>query len=156
MGEEDSLIRKGLRAPRAAAVVGILFCVLLMTSYLLIWISVPSSLGAPALAIISHSKTVSLAMNLVPFAGIAFLWFIAVVRNRLGALEDRLFARVLLRSGLLYTAMIFTSAAYALGAMLLLSVGVILWAPLVFPAWVFLISIVILLENPSSVSPIES
>jgi hypothetical protein len=121
MGEEDSLIRKGLRAPRAAAVAGILFCVLLMTSYLLIWISVTSSLGGPALAIISHSKTVSLAMNLVPFAGIAFLWFIAVVRNRLGALEGRFFATIFLGSGLLYIAMIFTSAALAGGLIRVLS-----------------------------------
>ena len=54
-------------------------------------------------------------MNLRPFAGIAFLWFIAVVRNRLGALEDRFFATVFLGSELLYIAMIFTSAALAGG-----------------------------------------
>jgi hypothetical protein len=40
---------------------------------------------------------------------------------------------------------------YALGAALLLSVGIVRWVPLVFPIWVFLISIAILLENPSSV-----
>jgi hypothetical protein len=51
----------------------------------------------------------------MPFAGIAFLWFIAVVRNRLGALEDRFFATVFLGSGLLYIAMTFTSAALAGG-----------------------------------------
>ena len=38
---------------------------------------------------------------------------IAVVRNRLGALEDRFFATVFLGSGLLYIAMTFTSAALA-------------------------------------------
>ena len=140
MSEEHSLIRKGPRTPRAVAVAGILFWVLLVTSYLLICISVLSSLGGPTLAIISHSQTVSLAMNLVPFAGIAFLSFIAVVRNRLGALEDRFFATVFLGSGWLYIAIIFTSPA---------------WAGGLIPAWVFLISIVILLENPSSVSPTE-
>jgi len=140
MSEEHSLIRKGPRTPRAVAVAGILFWVLLVTSYLLIWISVLSSLGGPTLALISHSQTVSLAMNLVPFAGIAFLSFIAVVRNRLGALEDRFFATVFLGSGWLYLAIIFTSPALAGG---------------LIPAWVFLISIVILLENPSSVSPTE-
>jgi hypothetical protein len=36
---------------------------------------------------------------------------------------------------------------YILGAMLLLSVGVIVWIPLVFPVWVFLISAAILLEQ---------
>jgi hypothetical protein len=54
-------------------------------------------------------------LNLLPFAGIAFLWFVAVVRNRLGALEDRFFATVFLGSGLLYVAMVFTSAALAGG-----------------------------------------
>jgi hypothetical protein len=35
---------------------------------------------------------VILALNLLPFAGIAFLWFIGVVRDRIGQGEDRLFA----------------------------------------------------------------
>lgn len=84
MGEENFQIHEGMRTPRAAAVAGILFCVLLITSQLLVWISIPASLGRPGLDVISHSKTISLALNLPPFAGIAFLWFIAVVRNRLG------------------------------------------------------------------------
>ena len=54
-------------------------------------------------------------LNLLPFAGIASLWFIAVVRNRLAALEDRFFATVFLGSRLLYVAMVFTSAALAGG-----------------------------------------
>jgi len=115
MGERHSTIEKRLRAPRAAAVAGILFSVLLIASYFLIWTSIPSNLGAQASQVIKHSKTISLALNLLPFAGIAFLWFIAVVRNRLGALEDRFFARVFLGSGLLYIAMVFTSAALAGG-----------------------------------------
>jgi len=40
---------------------------------------------------------------------------------------------------------------YGLGAVLLLSIGIIVWIPLLFPVWVFLISVVILLENPSRV-----
>ena len=54
-----------------------------------------------------------LALNLVPFAGIAFLWFIGVVRDRLGAYEDRFFATVFLGSGLLFLAMFFAAAAVA-------------------------------------------
>jgi len=192
-----------------------LFSVLLIASYLLIWVSIPANPEAQDLALISHSRPISLALNLMPFAGIAFLWFIAVVRNRLGALEDRFFATVFLGSGLLYIAMTFTSAAlagglirvlisapeilrqqgtyalgraqiyqsmnvygikmagvfmfststillrtaivprwiaflgYGLGAMLLLSIGIIRWIPLVFPVWVFLISAAILFENPA-------
>ena len=115
MGQEKSLIHRGLRAPRAAAVAGMLFGVLLIRSQLLVWISIPANLGVPAVDVISHSKAISLALNLHPFAGIAFLWFIAVVRNRLGALEDRFFATVFFGSGVLYVPMVFTSAALAGG-----------------------------------------
>jgi hypothetical protein len=54
-----------------------------------------------------------IALNLLPFAGIAFLWFMAVVRDRLGELEDRFFATVFLGSGFIYVVMIFTAAAIA-------------------------------------------
>jgi len=43
-----------------------------------------------------------LSLSLVPFAGIAFLWFIGVVREQLGAVEDRLFSTVFMGSGLLF------------------------------------------------------
>jgi hypothetical protein len=39
---------------------------------------------------------VAIGLNLIPFAGIAFLWFIGVIRDRIGAHEDRFFATVLL------------------------------------------------------------
>jgi hypothetical protein len=215
MDQQDPTIHQGLRAPRAAAIAGILFSVLLIASYILIWISIPANPAANASYVIGHSTTVSLALNLLPFAGIAFLWFIAVVRNRLGSLEDRFFATVLLGSGLLYIAMVFTAAAlagglirvllnvpeiltqtgayalgraqvyqsmnvygikmagvfmfststillrtqiaprwiallgYGLGVLLLLIIGFIRWAPLVFPIWIFLISVAILLDNSS-------
>jgi hypothetical protein len=123
MSEEISSIRERLTAPRAAAVAGILFSVLLITSYILVWLSIPQN-PREDLDVIVHSKTISFALNLLPFAGIAFLWFIAVVRNRLGELEDRFFATVLLGSGLLYIAMIFTSAALAGGL-----IGVLINAP---------------------------
>lgn len=119
MGQED--IPSGLRTPRAAAVAGIIFSVLSITSQLLVWISIPATLGGPANDVISHSRSISLALNLLPFAGIAFLWFIAVVRDRLGALEDRFFSTVFLGSGLLYVAMIFVSAALAGGLIRVLS-----------------------------------
>ena len=47
----------------------------------------------------------------MPFAGICFLWFIGVVRADLGRLEDKFFATVTLGSGLLFLAMMFTTAA---------------------------------------------
>ena len=49
----------------------------------------------------------------MPFAGIAFLWFIGVVRDQLGEVEDRLFSTVFLGSGLLFLAMLFQGAVNA-------------------------------------------
>ncbi|HYN49721.1 MAG TPA: hypothetical protein VES62_02250, partial [Thermoleophilaceae bacterium] len=49
-------------------------------------------------------------LYLVPFAGIAFLWFIAVIRSLIGDREDRFFATVFLGSGLLFVAMLFVAA----------------------------------------------
>ena len=54
---------------------------------------------------------------LAPFSGIAFLWFIAVVRNLIGDREDRFFATVFLGSGLLFVAMLFVAAGIG-GALL--------------------------------------
>jgi hypothetical protein len=119
MAQEN--FHKGLRTPRAAAIAGIIFSILSITSHTLVWISIPANVGAAELDLIRHSNTISLALNLLPFAGIAFLWFIAVVRNQLGSLEDRFFATVFLGSGLLYIAMIFTSAALAGGLIRVLS-----------------------------------
>ena len=51
----------------------------------------------------------------MPFSGIAFLWFIGVVRDLIGDAEDRFFATVFLGSGLLFVAMLFASAALAGG-----------------------------------------
>ena len=61
---------------------------------------------------------VALAINLVPFAGIAFLWFIGVLRDRLGASEDKFFATVFFGSGLLFLGMLFAAAAVA-GALII-------------------------------------
>src|SRR5208282_4680521 len=60
---------------------------------------------------------VRLALDLVPFAGIAFLWFMGVLRDRLGELEDKFFATVFLGSGLLFVACLFAAAAL-LGALI--------------------------------------
>jgi hypothetical protein len=210
---DSSTTRARLTTPRAAAVAGILFSVLLITSLVLIRLSVPANLQDAGEWLTHSSRNVNLALNLLPFAGIAFLWFIGVVRDRLGADEDRFFATVFLGSGLLFLAMLFVSAAIAgglisifgatpgmliesgvytfgravtyeivnvyamkmagvfmiststlalrtgiaphwmaylglaLALFLLLSIGFFYWAPLVFPLWVLMISVHILLVN---------
>ena len=62
------------------------------------------------------SGNVSLALSLLPFAGIAFFWFLGVLRDRLGENEDKFFATVFLGSGLLFLGMMFV-AATAMGAL---------------------------------------
>ena len=108
---------EGLRAPKAAAIAGIVFSLLLTTALVLVTVSVPSD-PAEAGAWITDSTrrdAVIFALSLVPFAGMAFLWFVGVVRDRIGEHEDRLFATVFLGSGLLFIAMLFVTAAVAGG-----------------------------------------
>ena len=106
-----------LRTPRAAAVAGIIFSVLLIAALVLLRVSVPANPAVPGawLTDSRHRAQVAIALNLVPFAGIAFLWFIGVLRDRIGDREDRFFATVFLGSGLLFVAMIFAAAAIAGG-----------------------------------------
>ncbi len=123
MNQEHALTRQRIRTPRAAAIAGIIFSLLFITSLLLIWVSIPPNPLGPPKAVINHLKTISFSLNLVPFAGIAFLWFIAVVRDRLGELEDRFFATVFLGSGLLFIGMVFNAAAVAGGIITVLGSG---------------------------------
>ena len=104
-----------LRAPRGAAIAGIIFSVLLITSLLLLRLSVPVVHSEAGEWLRERSSTVSVAVSLVPFAGIAFLWFIGVLRDRLGDHEDRFFATVFMGSGLLFLAMFFAAAAFVGG-----------------------------------------
>ncbi len=215
MNVDSVRTRSSLTTPRAAAIAGILFSLLLLVSLVLIRVSVPSDPHAAGDWLSNYSGTVTLALNLLPFAGIAFLWFIGVVRDRLGENEDRFFATVFLGSGLLFLAMLFASAAIAggvislygvipaalinsnvytfgrvvsyeimtvytmrmagvfmistctmslrtgifprwmaflgiaLALILLLTVSMLYWAPILFPLWVLLISVYILLANLS-------
>jgi hypothetical protein len=101
------------RSRRSAAVAGIVFGVLLIAALVMLRLA----LSGEDLSAVELDPTrralVRLALNLVPFAGIAFLWFIGVVRDQLGDVEDRLFSTVFLGSGLLFLAMLFQGAVTA-------------------------------------------
>jgi hypothetical protein len=111
------LPRRQLTTPRSAAIAGILFAALLGTSLVLLRLSVPSRPQDAGLWLSDpvRLRSVRWALNLVPFAGIAFLWFIGVVRDRIGAFEDRFFSTVFLGSGLLFLASLFAATAVAGG-----------------------------------------
>ena len=115
MTPELDLRRSRLTTPRAAAIAGILFSVLLITSVVIIRLAIPADPRDAGQWLAGDVKPVDLALTLLPFAGIAFLWFMGVVRDRLGEHEDRFFATVFLGSGLLFLAMLFSSAAIAGG-----------------------------------------
>jgi hypothetical protein len=86
---------------------------------------VPAGSGAAAwLADSGRRRAVQVAVTLIPFAGISFLWFIGVVRDRLGAREDKLFATVFLGSGLLFVAMLFVTSSFLGTILVLFSRGV--------------------------------
>lgn len=120
MSENIALTRARLKTPKAAAIAGIAFSVLLITIFWLLRRSVPADPLDPGMWLATESKTVALALNLVPFAGVAFLWFIGVLRDRLGEQEDRFFATVFLGSALLFLAMLFAAAAIT-GAVILVA-----------------------------------
>jgi hypothetical protein len=109
--QNGRVTRANLRTPKAAAVAGMLFSVLLIVAFWLFRLSVPADPQEPGAWLRTSSSTVTLALNLVPFSGIAFLWFIGVLRDRLGEAEDQFFATVFLGSGLLFLAMLFAAAA---------------------------------------------
>ena len=113
--DQDQLESRNLRTPRAAAVAGIVFAALLITALVLLRLSAPAHASAPGawLASPGNRAELAFALNLVPFAGIAFLWFVGVLRDRIGEREDRFFATVFLGSGLLFVAMMFVAAAVA-------------------------------------------
>lgn len=107
--------RDQLRAPWAASAAGILFAVLFTAALVLLRTSPVVGAGDVELArIFAAGEDASLfvaGLYLVPFAGIMFLWFIAVIRDQLGDREDRFFATVFFGSGLLFIALVFVAGA---------------------------------------------
>jgi MFS family permease len=109
--------RQAFTAPRAAAIAGVVFSGLLIIGLALLLLSVPADPSQPGTWMRDPGRrdTVRLALNLFPFAGIAFLWFMGVLRNRLGRREDQFLATVFLCSGILFVVSMFSAAAIAGG-----------------------------------------
>ena len=115
MTESESvqkLVRRQVRSPRSAALAGILFSLLIAASMILLRsgaIVDPAEIGPEWLQ--AGSAAASVVLVLVPFAGIAFLWFTGVMRDLLGDLEDKFFATVFLGSGIILVVMMYVWAA---------------------------------------------
>jgi len=112
---ETDIDYRRLATPRAAAIAGILFGVLFTTSLILLRTAIPTDPFSGINWIEQGEKQIRIALGLIPFAGIAFLWFIGVVRDRLGRSEDQFFSTVFFGSGLLFLAMVFVAMAIAGG-----------------------------------------
>ena len=114
---ESGPVARAIRTPRAAALAGIAFSVLFAVALVLVRRAVPADPNDAGqwLTDSSRRESVLLALGLVPFAGIAVLWFIGVLRDRVGSSEDRFFATVFLGSGLLFVGMLFVASSVAAG-----------------------------------------
>jgi hypothetical protein len=106
-----------LRAPWAASIAGLLFAVLFTAALVLVRNQpiLKSSDDQLAGQFASGQDVAGFigGLYLAPFAGIMFLWFIAVIRDQIGEREDRFFATVFFGSGLLFVAILFAAMAVA-------------------------------------------
>ncbi|MFF4323072.1 hypothetical protein [Streptomyces sp. NPDC001568] len=109
--EESTTAR--LRTPRAAGTAGIAFAVLLAGAITLMRIAVPEG-GSPDAQVDPDDRwAVRLALEIVPFAGILFLWFMGALRAHAGEAEDRFVSTVFLGSGIVFVATLFVAAGAA-------------------------------------------
>ena len=123
MAENGVLTHAHLKTPKAAAIAGIAFSLLLLLILWLLRTSIPADSLEPGAWLATDTRAITVALNLVPFAGVAFLWFIGVLRDRLGQREDRFFASVFFGSALLFLAMLFAAAAVIGAVMLVASIS---------------------------------
>ena len=111
------------RTPRAAAIAGILFGVLFALCIVLLELALPPDFADRNAWTDAGRSRAALSFGLMPFAGLAFLWFVGVVRDRLGAYEDQFFAAVFQGSGLLFLAMTFGTFAIGAGMLTAYRIG---------------------------------
>ncbi|MER5726731.1 hypothetical protein ABT084_00005 [Streptomyces sp. NPDC002138] len=113
-GHQATPTGASLSTPRMAGLAGVLFAVLLAGAIVLARIALPEGGGAARVEVTSGQRdAVTAAVELVPFAGIAFLWFMGALREHGGDGEDRFVSTVFLGSGLIFVACLFGAAAAA-------------------------------------------
>lgn len=114
-----------LRTARSAAIGGLVFAVLIALALYLLRQAFPTDgpivSGAPPSE--SAMSQARISLTLLPYAGIAFLWFMAALFYNLGHSEHRLFTTVFLGSGIVFVALLFVAGALAAGEINALSSG---------------------------------
>ena len=113
----DASPRKVFVSAEAAALAGLACAVIWSVSVLLL--ERQPGLGASAAevtqwyGVTENRVSILLGLNLMPFGSIALLWFVAVIRRRLGAREDQFFSTVFVGSGNILAVLLVVSAAAA-------------------------------------------
>ncbi|MGW4385063.1 hypothetical protein [Streptomyces sp. NBC_00063] len=98
----------------AAGVAGVVFAILMAAAIVLMRLALPSGPEGNEVTVDAAQRSaVRTALALLPFAGIAFLWFMGALREQGGEGEDRFFSTVFLGSGLVFVATLFGAAAAA-------------------------------------------
>jgi hypothetical protein len=116
-------LRQRVRSVESAAIAGVVYAVLAVVALSLLRRFPEAALSDDELVAWfddSDRQAASLlGLNLASISSIAFLWFVAVIRRRLGEREDRFFGTVFFGSAILYlatwlmAAVILASAAVA-------------------------------------------
>jgi hypothetical protein len=99
----------------SAAVAGIVYAILAAVAWQLLVRFPQPTMSDEALASwyaeSGNRWSLILALNLAAISSVAFLWFVAVLRRRIGDREDRFFATVFLGSALVWVAVWLVGAA---------------------------------------------
>ena len=109
--------QSALRTPRSAAFAGMIFALLTLASLVTVHFALPHVPADSADLLTTSPKRdlLLIGLSLIPFAAVAFLWFVGVVRDRIGEREDRFFSTVFLGSGLLFVAVLLVGEAVTAG-----------------------------------------
>jgi len=107
--------RKRMRSVESAAVAGVVYAVLTVIALILITRFPELTLSDEDVTAwfdeTDHKAVLVLGLNLAAVSAIAFLWFVAVIRRRLGDLEDRFLGTVFFGSAIVYVVIWLVSAA---------------------------------------------
>ena len=119
MNPAQQEFRKIASPPQGIAISGIIFAALYVISLVLIRLATPADPTEPGIWLADpfRRNCIRASLNLVPCAGIGFLWFMAALRSHIGLYEDQVFATVFFGSGLLFVGMLFAAAAASSGLM---------------------------------------
>ncbi len=105
------------RRVESAAAAGVVYAILAVVALLLIQ-SVPAPSSTEAewvewIGDVGNRRALFVALSLASISSVAFLWFVAVIRRRIGEREDRFFSTVFLGSALVHVSLFLVMASVA-------------------------------------------